>query len=159
MKLISYRTAWGGASIGALVGDMVVDLPLLSARFRPGEAFPSTMLGLICQRGRLRPIIEDLLTQAPDILGEKRGEGCFIPEKKVDFLPPIPYPPKNIICQGVNYREHAEEGVETLTLSTDTVYEEQPVIFTKPHTSMVATGAKSTTTALPRPSTARGSLA
>ncbi|MBT3352698.1 MAG: fumarylacetoacetate hydrolase family protein [Nitrospinaceae bacterium] len=137
MKLLSYRTAWGGASIGAIVDDMVADLPLLSAHFRPGEAFPSTMLGLIGQWERLRPILEELLAQAPDIIGEKNGEGRFIPEGKVNFLPPIPYPPKNIMCQGVNYKEHAEEGVEALTLSTDSVYVEQPVIFTKPHTALI----------------------
>ena len=37
MKLLSYCTAWGGGSIGALAGeDTVADLPLLSARFPSG---------------------------------------------------------------------------------------------------------------------------
>ena len=42
MKLLSYSTAWGGGSIGALAGeDTVVDLPLLlSARFRREERSP-----------------------------------------------------------------------------------------------------------------------
>ena len=138
MKLLSYCTAWGGGSIGALAGeDTVADLPLLSARFRPGEPFPSTMIGLIVQWQRLRPVLEEMLAEAPKLKEEKESGGCFLPEPEVKYLPPIPYPPKNVNCQGVNYHEHGQEGLGAKTLARDSVYVDHPVLFSKPHTTLL----------------------
>lgn len=139
MKLLSYGTSWGGGSIGVLLDEeTIVDLPLLSAHFRPGEPFPSTMIGLIAQWARLRPVVEDLLARAPEIRGTKEGEGRFIPEGEVKYLPPIPYPPKNINCQGVNYYDHGAEGLRAKVLPTAGVYVDHPVLFSKPHTGLLA---------------------
>ena len=138
MKLLSYGAAWGGGSIGALVGEnTVADLPLLSARFRPGEPFPSTMIGLIVQWRRLRPLVEEMLADAPKIKEAKEGAACFLPGAEVKYLPPIPYPPKNVNCQGVNYHEHGQEGLGAKTLARDSVYVDHPVLFSKPHTTLL----------------------
>ena len=138
MKLLSYSTTWGGGSIGALAGeDTVADLPLLSARFRPGEPFPSTMIGLIVQWPRLRPVLEEMLAEAPKLKEAQEGAGCFLPEGEVRYLPPIPYPPKNVNCQGVNYHEHGQEGIGAKTLARDSVYVDHPVLFSKPHTTLL----------------------
>ena len=83
MKLLSYCTAWGGGSIGALVGEnTVADLPLLSTRFRPGEPFPSTMIGLIVQWLRLRPLVEEMLAEAPKLKEAKEGKSVFCPRRR-----------------------------------------------------------------------------
>ncbi|MFC1491557.1 fumarylacetoacetate hydrolase family protein [Nitrospinota bacterium] len=124
--------------MGALLGEDVVDLPLLAARLRTGEAFPSTMIGLIAQWGRLQPIVEDLLGCAAALKTEGGHGELFIPEAGVNYLPPIPHPPKNINAQGVNYKEHGNEGLEAKTLSRkEPIYTEHPVLFSKPHTGLV----------------------
>ncbi|MFQ5895295.1 MAG: fumarylacetoacetate hydrolase family protein [Nitrospinota bacterium] len=137
MKLLTYRRARGGASVGALLEDVVVDLPLLASRIRPGEVFPSAMLGLIGEWARLRPLLEELLARAPELRGEGEGRGGFFPEEEVVFFPPVPHPPKNVICLGLNYRDHVEEGLRAGSLSPQMAKVDHPIYFTKAHTSLL----------------------
>jgi len=50
---------------------------------------------------------------------------------KITLLAPIPRPPK-IICIGLNYRDHAEEGKMTIP--------EVPTVFSKYHTAVIGPG-------------------
>ena len=54
---------------------------------------------------------------------------------------PIPRPPKNVFCVGKNYREHAAEFAGSgFDASAKEVVPEAPVVFSKPATSIIATG-------------------
>jgi 2-keto-4-pentenoate hydratase/2-oxohepta-3-ene-1,7-dioic acid hydratase in catechol pathway len=66
------------------------------------------------------------------------GEG--IPLSEVEVGAPIPNPPRNIMCVGKNYREHAHEftrsGFDTSATSAADAIPEYPIIFSKPCTSI-----------------------
>ncbi len=54
---------------------------------------------------------------------------------------PIPRPPKNVFCVGKNYYEHAAEFANSgFDASAKEVVPEAPVVFSKPATSIIATG-------------------
>lgn len=57
------------------------------------------------------------------------------PLDRVRLLPPLPDPPRNVFCVGVNYRSHFDEGNRPL----GTAAPDAPVLFTKPWTSLVGT--------------------
>ena len=57
------------------------------------------------------------------------------------LLAPIPRTPKNIFCVGKNYHEHAREFAKSgFDGGAKDVVPPFPVVFTKPHPSIIATG-------------------
>jgi 2-keto-4-pentenoate hydratase/2-oxohepta-3-ene-1,7-dioic acid hydratase in catechol pathway len=133
MKLVTYRASIEGAArLGVLHDDLVVDVAALGETF--GEALPATMLGLI-DTGRpgldtLRACLEE-------------ADGSFAPGTatalaNVKLLAPIPRPRKNIFGIGLNYVEHVAESAASLDTSKD--LPKQPVIFSKPPTTVIGPG-------------------
>ena len=64
--------------------------------------------------------------------------GAALPQENVKLLAPIPRPRKNIFGIGLNYVEHVEESSRTLDTSAD--LPKQPVIFSKPPTTVIGPG-------------------
>ncbi len=130
MRLLSYRaTVESEARLGALVGDLVLDL----ARFGAvkGVPFPSTMLDFI----ELGP---QAVAAASRLIDECDGIfpiGTTLPFANVKLLAPIPRPRKNIFGIGLNYTEHVAESAKSLDTSPD--LPRQPVIFSKPPTAVI----------------------
>ena len=58
---------------------------------------------------------------------------------EVELLAPIPRPPRNIICLGLNYAEHARESQQAK--GQELALPEHPVVFTKATSSVTAPGA------------------
>lgn len=133
MKLVTYRTRPDAAGrLGALVGDLVVDLERLG--WAAGLEVPSTMLDFI----DLGPTAVPALT---GILAEHDGRwplGVALPLSNVALLAPIPRTRKNIFGIGLNYVEHVEESARTLDTSKD--LPDKPVLFTKPPTAIIGPG-------------------
>jgi len=70
----------------------------------------------------------------PDIAGALVVSGARL-------LAPIPRTPKNIFCVGKNYHEHAKEfAVSGFDGGAKDVVPPFPVVFSKPHTAIIATG-------------------
>ncbi|HYY25225.1 MAG TPA: fumarylacetoacetate hydrolase family protein, partial [Candidatus Udaeobacter sp.] len=61
--------------------------------------------------------------------------GALLKWSQVKLMAPIPWPRKNVVLLGVNYREHVDEGAKARSL--DIKYPEHPVFFTKPATSVI----------------------
>jgi 2-keto-4-pentenoate hydratase/2-oxohepta-3-ene-1,7-dioic acid hydratase in catechol pathway len=61
--------------------------------------------------------------------------GALLKLSQVKLMAPIPWPRKNVVLLGVNYREHVDEGAKARSL--DIKYPEYPVFFTKPATSVI----------------------
>lgn len=59
-------------------------------------------------------------------------ETDLIPSDDAVFLPPMPRTPRNMVCVGLNYREHFDEGDRP----EGSAVPEAPVLFTKPWTSL-----------------------
>jgi 2-keto-4-pentenoate hydratase/2-oxohepta-3-ene-1,7-dioic acid hydratase in catechol pathway len=130
MKLVTYRrNIEAAARLGAVVDGRVVDLALLGAGH--GAALPSTMLEFI----DLGP---DAVAVASQMIADAGGRyplGCALPLADVRLLAPIPRPRKNLFGIGLNYTEHVAESAASLDTSPD--LPRQPVIFSKPPTTVV----------------------
>lgn len=133
MRLVTCRADVSAAArLGALVDDNVVDLALLGAH--AGQALPADMLSFI-----------DLGPQAvrstTELLRSYEGRwpvGVARPAVNVTLLAPIPRPRKNIFGIGLNYVEHVAESSRTLDTAKD--LPKQPVIFSKPPTTVIGPG-------------------
>ena len=90
MKLVSYRHE-GADRYGAVIGERIADL---SERF--GAKWPTLKAAL--RADALNELAKDVVSADPTL---KLGE--------VELLPPITAPDK-IVCVGLNYRTHIEEG-------------------------------------------------
>ena len=133
MRLVTYRAhVEAEARLGALVDGLVVDLARLGAAH--GAALPSRMQDFI----DLGP---QAVRHAAALLGSADGLfplGAALPAGNVTLLAPIPRPCKNVFGIGLNYTEHVAESAQSLDTSPDLPRE--PVIFSKPPTSVIGPG-------------------
>jgi len=134
MRLITFRAHPADqARLGAIVGETVVDVARLGAS--SGVAMPGDMLSFIDQGPATLAALAGLL--AEDI---KRAwpVGTALPLGNVKLLAPIQRPRKNIFGIGLNYVEHVAESSRTLDTSKE--LPKQPVIFSKPPTTVIGPG-------------------
>ena len=130
MRLVTYRASIEAeARLGAIVDDLVVDLARFGAA--RGVDLPSTMLGFIDLGPAAVAAVSALIVDC----GEIFPLGCAVPLANVKLLAPIPQPRKNIFGIGLNYTEHVAESAQSLNTSPD--LPRQPVIFSKPPTSVI----------------------
>ena len=111
MKLITFNRNGGGEELGILRGDRVLPLREL------GFAF-ADMNELIC---RARP---------EELAAMRRAEGEGLPADSVRLLSPIPHPLQDVLCLGLNYREHAAEAAGYSKDAFD-VKTAAPIFFSK----------------------------
>ncbi len=133
MRLVTYRASVETeARLGVLADDLVIDVAKLGAR--AGVPLPSRMLDLI----DLGPAA---LTELRALLDEASGrwpvDGAP-PLANVKLLAPIPRPRKNIFGIGLNYVQHVAESAKSLDTAKD--LPKQPVIFSKPPTTVIGPG-------------------
>ena len=133
MRLVTYRAhPEAAARLGALCEGYVVDLGLLGAN--AGVDLPSDMRSFI----DLGPMA---VKQAQQLLDRYAGSwpvGTAVPQENVKLLAPIPRPRKNIFGIGLNYVEHVAESSRTHDTSAD--LPKQPVIYSKPPTTVIGPG-------------------
>lgn len=133
MRLVTYRASVEAeARLGAISGSLVVDLQRLGVA--TNTPLPSTMLEFI----DLGP---NAVTVASNLIAAANGlfpVGVATPLANVKLLAPIPRPRKNIFGIGLNYTEHVAESARSLDTSAD--LPRQPVIFSKPPTTVVGPG-------------------
>ena len=131
MRLVTYRSnIEAAARLGAVVdGDLVVDVEKIGAQ--AGVALPCSMLDFI----DLGPAALAALKRALDACHGHWPVGAVMPLANVRLLAPIARPRKNIFGIGLNYVEHVAES--SRALDTDRELPKQPVIFSKPPTSVI----------------------
>ena len=133
MRLVTYRAdVLSAARLGAIVGNQVVDLELLAATH--GEQLPSDMLSFIDLGPQAIRTASELLTE----VAGKFPAGTAWPVANVKLLAPIAKPRKNIFGIGLNYVEHVAESSRSLDTSKE--LPKQPVIFSKPPTTVIGPG-------------------
>ena len=121
MRLVNVRTSMGDEA-GVLHPDGAVS---------PLERFGHpTILDLICAGPTAWPAVEE--AAAASASADANTETGLIPTEGAVFLPPIPRTPRNMVCVGLNYREHFDEGDRP----EGSAVPEAPVLFTKPWTSL-----------------------
>ena len=133
MRLVTYRAGIEAeARLGVIVDGIVVDVARLGAR--AGVPLPARMLDFI----DLGPVA---LAELAALLSEAKGRwpvNGALPLTNVRLLAPIPRPRKNVFGIGLNYIDHVAESAQALDTSPD--LPKQPVIFSKPPTSVIAPG-------------------
>lgn len=130
MRLATYRSSVESeARLGAIVGNSIVDLAKFGSA--TGVALPSTMLEFIDLGPAAVKVVSGLLAECNGLF----PLGCALPLGNVRLLAPIPRPRKNIFGIGLNYTEHVAESAKSLDTSAE--LPRQPVIFSKPPTSVI----------------------
>jgi 2-keto-4-pentenoate hydratase/2-oxohepta-3-ene-1,7-dioic acid hydratase in catechol pathway len=133
MRLVTYRASIvDAARLGVIQGEEVVDVQRLAAS--RGDVLPAAMLELIDLGPSGLSALRRLLAACEGIW----PAGCAVPFVNVQLLAPIPRPRKNIFGIGLNYVEHVAESSRTLDTSKD--LPKQPVIFSKPPTTVIGPG-------------------
>jgi 2-keto-4-pentenoate hydratase/2-oxohepta-3-ene-1,7-dioic acid hydratase in catechol pathway len=125
MRLATFtRSGRVQQEVGALAADgAVLDLAAAEPVIR-GQ----TMLDLAAAEPAMLARLARAVSRAPKVEGAK-------------LCAPVPRPPKNVFCVGKNYREHAKEFAGSgFDGGAKDVVPPHPVVFTKPHTAVIATG-------------------
>jgi 2-keto-4-pentenoate hydratase/2-oxohepta-3-ene-1,7-dioic acid hydratase in catechol pathway len=111
--------------LGIVQGDRVLDVSTAFASRWSGN-LPTTLLDLI-QQG---PAAWD---QMRDLAGRAPADGAQ-PISAVRLHAPLPRPPKNVVCLGMNYAAHIKEGAAAR--GREAKIPKLPVFFTKAPTSV-----------------------
>ncbi|MDH5794849.1 MAG: fumarylacetoacetate hydrolase family protein, partial [Candidatus Bathyarchaeota archaeon] len=113
----------GVESYGVLRGEgKIVDLPRLSGR---GErSVPSNIDGLVSMGSAAEVLLGELLCR----LSDDQEEQVVLKGDDVALRAPV-IAPQKIVCLGLNYKDHAEEGGASAP--------DEPIIFMKPRTAIV----------------------
>ncbi len=128
--------------LGLMTGeDQIMDLRQVSKRYLPGDAashldsmqaFIDAGAKAVNTARKAARYVEGL--DSKGIRRLVRAE-TLVKRNRVRLTSPIPAPRKNIICLGVNYQEHIDEGDRVRDVKLDTP--QAPVFFTKPATAVI----------------------
>ena len=131
MKLLTYKTNNTEPRLGFIHNNLVIDMEDFGniCNF----PLPDDMLDLIDLGYEIIEEINGLIEDTREVDFEEISYKM----EEVTFLAPIPKPRKNIIGIGLNYTEHVAESARTLDTSNE--LPQQPVIFSKPPTTVTAT--------------------
>ena len=134
MKLLTYKTENTEPRLGFLHNNQVIDMQ----DFGDISNFPlpNDMLELIDMGFEIIAEITELVADTPAEFFEEISYEL----DEVTFLAPIEKPRKNIIGIGLNYTEHVAESARTL--DTTGKLPTQPIIFSKPPTTVTATNTE-----------------
>lgn len=133
MKLVTYRSNPSAAGrLGVVENGLVIDVARLGESV--GKPFAATMLDFIDQGPDALRALQSALSDT----AENRPVGVSHFESNVKLLSPIPRPRKNIFGIGLNYIEHVAESAKSLDTSKD--LPKEPVVFSKPPTSVIGNG-------------------
>ena len=134
MKLLTYKTQDTEPRLGFLHNNQVIDMQ----DFGDISNFPlpNDMLELIDMGFEIIAEITELVADTPAEFFEEISYEL----DEVTFLAPIEKPRKNIIGIGLNYTEHVAESARTL--DTTGKLPTQPIIFSKPPTTVTATNTE-----------------
>ena len=130
MRLVTYRLGQDGARVGVERDGLIIDVEHFGEVY--GLPLPSTMLELI----DMGPLALQQLDEALVDADQADLVGTSVPASNAKLLAPIPRPRKNVFGIGLNYTEHVAESARSLDTSKD--LPQEPVIFSKPPTAVVA---------------------
>ena len=122
-------------------GDLIIDLAEVNRRYLKGgsPSYLTTMQAFIeggaKALGAAKRAVRYVGVQSPEGLKRLGSVGAVVQLGRAKIISPIPWPRKNVILLGVNYKEHVEEGARARSLELK--YPEAPVFFTKPATSII----------------------
>ena len=126
--------------------DQIIDLAEVNRRYLKGGSpvFLSSMQGFIEAGPKAVQVArkaEKYVTgKNPDEQKKLLASGALVKSNQAKIISPIPWPRKNCVMLGINYREHVDEGARARQLEIK--YPDYPVFFTKPATSVIGQNGK-----------------
>jgi len=121
VKLVRFLHS-GVESYGLLVDKGILNLPFLS-RIKE-YSLPLNLEGLVSLGREGIPAVKKAVQDS----SEREMREATLRREYITLLAPLPSPPK-ILCLGLNYRDHAEEGKAKIP--------DEPIIFMKPRTAII----------------------
>jgi 2-keto-4-pentenoate hydratase/2-oxohepta-3-ene-1,7-dioic acid hydratase in catechol pathway len=121
--------------------DQVIDLAETNRRYLKGGNPPylASMQAFIEAGGKAvqtaKKAEKYVASKSVDEQKKLARAGALLKSSQARPVAPIPWPRKNVVMLGVNYREHVDEGAKARSLEIK--YPEWPVFFTKPATSVI----------------------
>jgi 2-keto-4-pentenoate hydratase/2-oxohepta-3-ene-1,7-dioic acid hydratase in catechol pathway len=121
--------------------DQIVDLAEVNRRYLRGgnPPFLASMQAFIEAGPKALQVVKKAEKYVAGKSAEEQkklaGASALLKSSQVSLLAPIPWPKKNVVMLGINYREHVDEGARARELEIK--YPEWPVYFTKPATSVI----------------------
>ena len=141
MRFVTY-TFRSKTQLGMMIDeDQIIDLQAVSKRYLPGstasyldsmQAFIEAGAKAVTTAKKAAKYVEGLDSKGIRRLAQA---GLLVKRNRTRLLSPIPVPRKNVICLGVNYQEHIDEGVRARGVQLNTP--QAPVFFTKPATAVI----------------------
>ncbi|MEE9256506.1 MAG: fumarylacetoacetate hydrolase family protein [bacterium] len=138
LKLVTYDYR-GVSRVGVYVGEKIAHLARLAGLMGRGGLNPSSMVELIENWEELGPRVRALVADAEKEAGDLAP--ILMDPEDISFLAPVPRPNKNILCMGLNYKDHVEEGLKASDVQTTRVELDQPIFFTKSPSTLIGHGA------------------
>ena len=136
MKLITYDYR-GVARVGVYVGDKIAHIARLSG-ILGDPVNPATMVELIENWDELGPKVRAHVAEAEKNTGELAP--VLMDPAEVSFMAPVPNPGRNVLCMGLNYTDHVNEGLKAKDVKTTKVEYDAPMFFTKAPSTLIGHG-------------------
>ena len=137
-RLLTYDYR-GVPRVGIYIGEKIGHIARLSGLIGDGSLNPASMVELIENWGELGPKVRALAAEA-----EKKAADLsevLVDADEVKFMASVPSPGKNVLCMGLNYKDHVAEGLQAKDVKTDRVELDQPIFFTKAPSTLIGHGA------------------
>jgi len=138
MRLLTYEDS-GVRRVGIYVGEKIADLSRLTAALGHQPLAVESMRDLIRDWNRIGSGLHKIEAEA----GKKteRLSSILKAPEEIVFLAPVPDPPKNVMCIGLNYRDHAGEAIRKGAVPKSMAEQPDPIFFTKAPTTLIGHGA------------------
>jgi 2-keto-4-pentenoate hydratase/2-oxohepta-3-ene-1,7-dioic acid hydratase in catechol pathway len=136
VKLITYDYR-GVARVGVYVGDKIAHIARLSG-ILGDPVNPATMVELIENWDELGPKVRAHVAEAEKNTGELAP--VLMDPAEVSFMAPVPNPGRNVLCMGLNYTDHVNEGLKAKDVKTTKVEYDAPMFFTKAPSTLIGHG-------------------
>ena len=118
MKLLSYNYR-GLERVGVYVGDRIAHLSRLAGILGKKELAFGSMIELIKAWETYGHALRDLIAQAEANAGDLAP--ILMEPTDIHHISPIPHPPKHVLCMGLNYQDHVNEGLQAKDVQTTRV--------------------------------------
>ena len=122
-------------------GDHVIDLAEVNRRYLKGSnpSYLKSMQAFIEAGAKALQVARKaekyIAMNSGDDQKKLARTGALLKLGQAKIMSPIPWPRKNVVMLGINYREHVDEGARARSLEIK--YPEWPVFFTKPATTVI----------------------
>lgn len=138
LKLLTYDYR-GVSRVGVYVGDKIGHIPRLAGILGRRGLNPAGMVELIENWEELGPEVHGMAADAEKNAADLAG--VLMDPDDVAFMAPVPNPGRNVLCMGLNYKDHVNEGLKAKDVQTDKVELDEPIFFTKAPSTLIGHGA------------------